>query len=140
MSIDWEEINSKLPFERSEAAKAKRKALFRSFDPNGNGYLSLAEVSVMIIKLDSVSGLLSQVDKGIRDVLACEELFDCKPAVNRAFHFAKNKSQGDDKYGPDYLEFREFRLFLQSLRQYFEYYQAFDRSVQERCISSFQSS
>ncbi len=33
-------------------------------DMNGNGFLSLAEV-----------------DKGIRDVLQCEELFDCKPAV-----------------------------------------------------------
>ena len=29
-------------------------------------------------------------------------------------------------HGPDYLEFREFRLFLQTLRQYFEYYAAFD--------------
>jgi len=108
--IDWETINAKLPFERTDEAKEKRKDLFKQFDPNGNGYLSLAEV-----------------DKGIRDVLGSDELFDCKPAMHRAFHFAKNKSQGDDKYGPDYLEFREFRLFLQTLRQYFEYYQAFDR-------------
>ncbi len=62
----------------------------------------------------------------MRDVLQCEELFDCKPAVNRAFHFAKGKSQGGGQHGPDYLEFIEFRLFLQTLRQYFEYYQAFD--------------
>ena len=48
-------------------------------------------------------------------------------AVNRAFHFAKNKSQGDSKHGDDLLEFREFRLFLQTLRQFFEYYQAFAR-------------
>ena len=48
-------------------------------------------------------------------------------AVNRAFHFAKNKSQGENKYGEDLLEFREFRLFLATLRQYFEYYQAFAR-------------
>lgn len=109
-NIDWNAINAKLPYERTEDAKAQRKALFSSFDPNGNGYLSLAEV-----------------DKGVRDVLQSDDLFDCKPAINRAFHFAKNKSQGDDKYGPDYLEFREFRLFLQTLRQYFEYYQAFDR-------------
>ena len=50
-------------------------------------------------------------------------------AVNRAFHFAKNKSQGDSKHGDDLLEFREFRLFLQTLRQFFEYYQAFARYV-----------
>ena len=50
-------------------------------------------------------------------------------AVNRAFHFAKNKSQGDSKHGDDLLEFREFRLFLQTMRQFFEYYQAFARYV-----------
>ncbi|TRY81163.1 hypothetical protein TCAL_16785 [Tigriopus californicus] len=108
--IDWETINEKLPFERTDEAKEKRRTLFKEFDPNDNGYLSLAEV-----------------DRGVRDVLGIEEVFNCKPAVNRAFHFAKKASQGDDKYGPDYLEFREFRLFLQTLRQNFEYFQAFAR-------------
>jgi len=106
--IDWESINAKLPFQRTDEEKAKRRELFKQFDPNGNGYLSLAET-----------------DKGMRDVLQSDELFDCKQAVNRSFHFAKTKSQGDSKHGDDYLEFREFRLFLATLRQYFEYYQAF---------------
>jgi len=108
--IDWTSINEKLPYQRTEEQKTKRRELFNQFDPNGNGYLSLAEV-----------------DKGMRDVLQSDELFDCKQAVNRAFHFAKNKSQGDSKHGDDLLEFREFRLFLQTLRQFFEYYQAFAR-------------
>merc|ERR1712223_1345171 len=108
--IDWESINAKLPFQRTDEEKAKRSELFKQFDPNGNGYLSLAET-----------------DKGMRDVLQSDELFDCKQAVNRSFHFAKTKSQGDSKHGDDYLEFREFRLFLAPLRQYFEYYQAFAR-------------
>merc|ERR1739848_828319 len=69
----------------------------------------------------------AEVDKGMRDVLQSDELFDCKQAVNRSFHFAKTKSQGDSKHGDDFLEFREFRLFLATLRQYFEYYQAFAR-------------
>jgi Ca2+-binding EF-hand superfamily protein len=43
--INWEEINEKLPFERTDDAKEKRRELFKQFDPNGNGYLSLAEVS-----------------------------------------------------------------------------------------------
>ena len=43
--IDWDEINKKLPFEQTEEAKKKRKRLFSDFDPNGNGYLSLAEVT-----------------------------------------------------------------------------------------------
>jgi len=109
-NIDWDSLNAKLPLEKNDEDKAKRQELFKQFDPNGNGYLSLAEV-----------------DKGMRDVLASDELFDCKQAVNRAFHFAKNKSQGENKYGEDLLEFREFRLFLATLRQYFEYYQAFAR-------------
>jgi len=108
--IDWESINEKLPYQRTPEEKAKRRELFNQFDPNGNGYLSLAET-----------------DKAMRDVLQSDELFDCKQAVNRSFHFAKNKSQGDNKYGDDLLEFREFRLFLQTLRQFFEYYQAFER-------------
>ena len=70
----------------------------------------------------------------MRDVLKCDELFDCKEAVQRAFHYAKKASTGTDKHGPDFLEFREFRLFLQSLREYFEFYEAFARFV---IISSF---
>jgi hypothetical protein len=38
------------------------------FDPNGNGLLSLAEV-----------------DKGIKDTLLLNELFDCKAVILRAF-------------------------------------------------------
>ena len=38
--------------------------MFKLFDPNGNGYLSLAEV-----------------DKGIRDILRIDEMFDAKPAI-----------------------------------------------------------
>ena len=44
-SVDWAAINEKLPFERTDEAKEKRRELFKQFDPNGNGYLSLAEVS-----------------------------------------------------------------------------------------------
>merc|ERR1711902_240609 len=112
--------------------KSQTKRTVTQFDPNGNGYSSLAEV-----------------DKGMRDVLQSDELFDCKQAVNRAFHFAKNKSQGESKHGDDLLEFREFRLFLQTLRQFFEYYQAFARidtgddnrvSKEEFCSDKIKSS
>jgi len=109
-SIDWAAINDKLPYQRNDEQKAKRKEIFNSFDVNSNGYVSLAEV-----------------DKGMRDVLGSDDLFDCKAAVNAAFHYAKKVSPGEDKYGPEFLEFREFRLFLQTLRQYFEYFQAFSR-------------
>ena len=41
--IDWAAINEKLPYERTDEAKERRRKLFGQFDPNGNGYLSLAE-------------------------------------------------------------------------------------------------
>merc|ERR1711953_741025 len=110
MSVPWETINDKLPFQRKKEAYEKRKSLLTQFDVNGNGFLSLAEVT-----------------KGIRDVIAVDELFDAIPAINRSFHHVKNVSKTPSEHGPDFIEFREFRLFLQTLRQYFEYYQAFDR-------------
>merc|ERR1719186_737807 len=45
----------------------------------------------------------------------------------RAYHYSRSVSKSTKKHDDDYLEFREFRLFLQALRQFFEYYQAFSR-------------
>jgi len=64
---------------KTAADKKKRAAMFRQFDPNGNGYLSLAEI-----------------DKGIRDVLECESMFDAKPAIIRAFQSAKDAVKGKE--------------------------------------------
>ena len=111
--IDWTEINKKLPTKKGDKEQFQaRKALFRRMDPNGNGILSLAEL-----------------DKAMRDVLAIDHLFDAKPAIMRAYQAARDKvpsKRGD--VGDDYIEFREFRYFLVSLRQYFEYYVAFQRT------------
>ena len=109
MSVNWEEIYDKIPVGKDE--REKRFALFDSFDPNGNGILSLAEV-----------------DKGMRDVLVIDEIFDAKPAMMRAFQCAKNRS-GKDKEDlkSDYIERLEFKFFLNALKQYFEYFVAFER-------------
>ena len=111
-NVNWEELYQKLPTERDPASRERRQAMFNQFDPNGNGVLSLAEV-----------------DKAIRDVLAIDAIFDAKPPIMRAFQIAKNctKSTRSDGVGPDYIEFLEFRYFLRSLRQYFEYWVAFKR-------------
>jgi len=108
--IDWVEITGKLPTEKNEDEKEARKELWKSIDINGNGYASLAEMT-----------------KGVRDVLAIPEIFDCRPAINRAFHHARKISKKESEHGDDYIEFCEFRIFLYMLRQFFEYYQAFDR-------------
>lgn len=105
--VDWTALNAKLPTGKDD--KEKRKKMFRDFDPNGNGILSLAEV-----------------DKAVRDVLGVDEIFDAKPAIMRAFQIAKNsKPSKRTDIGDDYIELKEFKFFLLSLRQYFEYYVAF---------------
>ncbi|KAJ9457222.1 Flagellar calcium-binding protein [Diplonema papillatum] len=109
MSINWPEITAKLPSEKTAAAKAKRKELFNQMDPNGNGYLSLAEV-----------------DKGLRDTLQCDEVFDCKPAIIRAFNSAKDVAPSRTKHSDDFVTRREFRVLMVALRQYFELWQMFD--------------
>jgi len=108
-NIDWERIIKKLPTSKTDKEQIQlRKKLFKSFDPNGNGYLSLAEI-----------------EKGIRDVLELENIFNCKPAIFRAYKHAKNYSKKGGIAG-DYVEYKEFRIFLLALRQFFEYYEAFD--------------
>ena len=46
-NVDWAAINRKLPCEDTDEAKKRRRKLFAQFDPNGNGYLSLAEVRLL---------------------------------------------------------------------------------------------
>merc|ERR1712008_555546 len=81
-----------------------RQELFDQMDPNGNGFLSLAEV-----------------DKGLRDILQIDEIFDAKPAIMRAFRDAKNAApSAEGSLGEDYVQRKEFRILLQSLRHHFE--------------------
>merc|ERR1719171_2602657 len=72
-TLDWAAIHKKLPYEKTPEAKAQRRKLWQGFDINGNGYLSLAEI-----------------DKGIRDILEVDEIFNAKPAIMRAYKAAKN--------------------------------------------------
>jgi Ca2+-binding EF-hand superfamily protein len=110
-NVDWAAMRAKLPMEKTAEQKAQRADLFMQFDPNGNGYLSLAEV-----------------DKGCRDVLGLYDVFEAKPVIMRAFQAAKgaNDKKGKASRGPDYVEKCEFRLLFVYLRQYFEIWQMFD--------------
>ena len=108
--IDWQRIREILVFGKDQQSLEKRNQIWRGIDVNGNGYLSLAEI-----------------DKGLRDILRLDEIFDCKPAIMRAFMAAKNAVKTKSSHGPDYVERAEFRLLLLYLQQYFEYYQAFSK-------------
>jgi Ca2+-binding EF-hand superfamily protein len=102
-SIDT--IMSQLPgLDKDDATqKAARVAVFAKFDPNNNGYVSLAEC-----------------EKGCRDVLGFGDLLP-KPVVMRAYQAARGVSGGHG----DYVEKSEFRLFLVYLQRYLELWQMF---------------
>ncbi len=107
--VDYINLRKTLSVERTEEGLAKRQKMFNDFDPNGNGFLSLAEV-----------------DKGIRDVLKLPKIFHMKQVIMRAFQAAKNSVANKHKVSGDYIERNEFRYLLCYLRQYFEYYEMFD--------------
>lgn len=107
--LDYEHLRNVLCVERSQEGVAKRAKMFKDFDPNGNGFLSLAEV-----------------DKGIRDVLKLPQIFQLKQVIMRAFQSAKDSVKNKHSNSSDYIERNEFRYFLCYLRQYFEYYEMFD--------------
>ena len=99
-----------LPVSRSAVHRDQRSALFDSFDVNGNGYLSLAEV-----------------DKGLHDTYALQQLYSSKPAVLRAFNAAKAlyKGRGTGGIDDDYVSRAEFRMLLIYLHQYYELFKIF---------------
>ncbi|CAB9514451.1 EFh [Seminavis robusta] len=106
----WAELKEKLPYERTDEEKKKRMEQWSKIDVNGNGYLSLAEI-----------------DKGMRDVVDLPTLFDIKPVLMRAFQAAKSASPAKSDKDNDYIQKNEYRLLLQYLRQYYEYWLAFER-------------
>lgn len=106
----WAELNYKLPYGTSPEATKRRAEIWAAFDVNSNGYISLAEC-----------------DKGCTDVLNLPTIFKLKPVLMRAFQAAKNKLKAKSTVGDDYVSKAEFKYFLQYLRQYYEYWIAFDR-------------
>ena len=50
--------------------------MWKEFDVNGNGILSLAEI-----------------ERGMKEVVKIPELFDLKPVITKAFNTARNKSK-----------------------------------------------
>lgn len=61
---------------------------------------------------------LADIDKGLRDDMGMDDIFDAKPAIMRAFQAAK--SSGGKEGNPDYVDRKEFRLLMVYLLQYFE--------------------
>lgn len=105
-------LRAKLPWAKTPEEKEKRTELFKAFDPNSNGYLSLAEV-----------------DKGLCEIIADDlegQRFEAKPAIIKAFNAAKDVAPSKSSLGEDYVERLEFRLLLENLLMFFELYVLFD--------------
>ena len=97
-----------MPWRNTPADKAKRDKFWNGFDVNGNGYISL--------------------DKGMRDVVVLPNLFDAKPVLMRAYMAAKSISKAKNKRSDDYItKGEEFRYLFKFLRQYYEFFIAFNK-------------
>jgi hypothetical protein len=74
--VDWAKVAAKLPWGKDKETATKRKMLFRQFDPNGNGLLSLAEADLGVVGVLNMGDVVSkavimrafQAAKGINDV------------------------------------------------------------------------
>ena len=97
-------LAQRLPTGIDEVDASIRKQLFTRFDPNGNNFLSLAELD---------KGLLVQFKLDGDSDFAVKR---CKPAILRAFQAAKDVS-GDGGHDADYVTRGEFRLLLVYLQR-----------------------
>lgn len=84
--------NADLPYQRER--QAERQQLFQICDPNGNGYCSFAEIDSIISKRFG----FKQKEK--------MKMLEC-------FNAVKNFAGGDHTAGADYIEYKEFRVFLE---------------------------
>lgn len=108
--LNFEQIREKLCLERSPEAHKKRLELFKKFDLNKNGCLTLREC-----------------DYGVKNVLNLPEIGECKPVLFKAFEAAKTSAKNNSSLSDKTVEKNEFRYFLCYLRQYFEYYIMFNK-------------
>lgn len=106
----WGKLKDAIPYGNSPAEVEKRKELWKKLDKNGNGQLTLHEVGT-----------------GLRESLGLPELAEAKLALKDAFNAAKNKVKGTTKAEAANVSEAEFKYLLYYLRQYYEYWVAFNR-------------
>lgn len=105
----WQKLKAGIPYTNSAEDVQKRKELWKKLDTNGNGQLTLHEVGT-----------------GLRNTLGLPELAEAKLALHLAFDAAKKKVAGTKADNATVSE-AEFQYLLFFLRQYFEYWVAFNR-------------
>lgn len=64
----------------------------------------------------------------MRTVVQLPALFNSKPVIMRAYMASKSISQSKNKHSDDYItKGKEFRYLFKYLRQYYEFFIAFNR-------------
>jgi len=100
--VNWETFDRILPSDRSAESRKMRSELFNAWDPNRNGHLSCAE-------LDRGLMITFNYDPKVRAAIS--------PSIKRAYRGAKTAVQKNGKLAnDDYVEKREFRVFVEFLR------------------------
>jgi hypothetical protein len=121
-SLNWPEINAKLPVDRTPEQQAMRAMLFKHGDINGNGFLSLAEAWMLL-----------------REVLKIDAVIDLKPVTMRAFVAAKGLGIkfGLRSLGDDHIEKKEFRMMLVYVKEFLAIWDIFATAdtSHDRCLT-----
>jgi len=108
--IDWAALDAKLPYNRTPEHKARRRQLFEEFDVcmTGNDFLDYSEV-----------------ESGILELLGIDLFrFDVRPAIRQAFQIACDYAKKGDS-GRGHVELIEFRIMLQYVKQFIEFFTMF---------------
>ena len=108
--IDWSLVSKTLMYKNDEQSTEKRETLWKLFDTNNNGFLTLADV-----------------DKGLKDVFKVGLEYISKSPIHRAFQAANSSVHSKNTLGKEYVEKSEFRLLIYYLRLYMEYFQIFEQ-------------
>ena len=97
--IDWSLVSKTLMYKNDEQSTEKRETLWKLFDTNNNGFLSLADVA-----------------KGLKDVFKVGLEYISKSPIHRAFQAANSSVHSKNTLGKEYVEKSEFRLLIYYLR------------------------
>ena len=110
-NFDWNDLRKKLPVDKTKEERKRRLELWKKLNEYGNGYMSLKRLNVQLT-----------------NYLDLPEILRNKGSIKLAFDAASDKyARNGIKKEDNLLEWMEFRIFLVYLRQYFEYWEMFQR-------------
>lgn len=108
---DWDAMMKKLPVKKTADERKKRLELWNKLNEYGNGYMSFQRLNIQLTNyLDLPEVVRSKAPLKLAFDAACDK-------------YSRNGVDKDDGL----LEWMEFRTFLVYLRQYFEYWEMFQK-------------